>query len=95
MTSLEIVRQVIDLREQLHKLSVETGLRFSLLCSEKYREVNIMKGIEGENFYVISKYLDNPEEVKLLWHGDRETDTFKNVTQVDLDLLEVMYDDLD
>lgn len=88
--SLEIVRQVIDMREQLHKLSEETGLFFMITAHDSYRSASVSRDDDGANFFSLQKQNGTKEDISLLWYGDRESDrSFDNLTQVDLDLLEV------
>lgn len=94
MTSLEIVRQVIDLREQLHKLSEETGLFLMITSHDSYRSASISRD-GGANFFSFWKHDDTKEDISLIWHGERDADEFENLTQVDLDLLEVLKDGMD
>lgn len=92
--SLEIVRQVIDMREQLHKLSEETGLFFMITAHDSYRSASVSRDDNGANFFSFQKQNEMKEGVSLMWYGEKETQYFDNLTQVDLDLLEVN-DDVD
>lgn len=94
--SLEIVRQVIDIREQLHKLSRETGLDFLMSShANNWRDVLISVSGDARNFFTLRRFDDDPESISLIWHGDRGSEEVENLTQVDLSLLEGEDDDLD